>query len=130
VINAKKLADKSSFLNQVGQKTYENLGDKVQLSFLSCAEDISFSVFIEKRPESCGKTHIIELHNNSKSIEIPVTADGPRWIAIRFIVTQHLISFQREAFHCLFPTPIRDLEIGNATFQDKLLPWSEETWFL
>ncbi|MCM4170470.1 alpha-2-macroglobulin [Arenibacter sp. TNZ] len=123
--NDKKLADNQLFQIKSDKSTYE-IGDKVQLSFLSCAEDISISVFIEKDRKVVA-THIIELHNNSKSIEIPVTADDLGGFAISYSYSA-FNSFQTGSLSIAVPYPSSDLEIETLTFRDKLLPGAEETW--
>lgn len=123
--NDKKLADNQLFQIKTDKSTYE-IGDKIQLSLLSCAEDISISVFIEKDRKVVA-THIIELHNNSKSIEIPVTADDLGGFAISYSYSA-FNSFQTGSLSIAVPYPSSDLEIETLTFRDKLLPGSEETW--
>ena len=123
--NDKKLADNQLFQIKTDKNTYE-IGDKVQLSLLSCAEDISISVFIEKDYKIVA-THIIELHNNSKSIEIPVNADDLGGFAINYSYSAYN-SFQTGSLSVAVPYPSSDLKIETITFRDKLLPGTDETW--
>ena len=123
--NDKKLADNQLFQIKTDKNTYE-IGDKVQLSLLSCAEDISISVFIEKENKIVA-THIIELHNNSKSIEIPVNADDLGGFAINYSYSAYN-SFQTGSLSVAVPYPSSDLKIETITFRDKLLPGTNETW--
>ncbi|MCK0144595.1 MG2 domain-containing protein [Arenibacter sp. F26102] len=123
--NDKKLADNQLFQIKTDKNTY-TIGDKVQLKLLSSAEDISISVFIEKDRKVVA-THIIQLDNNSKSIEIPVTADDLGGFAINYSYSAYN-SFQTGSISIAIPYPSSDLKIETLTFRDKLLPGTEETW--
>ncbi|MBC8767625.1 alpha-2-macroglobulin [Arenibacter sp. BSSL-BM3] len=123
--NDKKLADNQLFQIKTDKDTY-TIGDKVQLTLLSSAEEISISVFIEKDRKVVA-THIIELHNNSKTIEIPVTADDLGGFAINYSYSAYN-SFQTGSLSIAVPYPSSDLKIETLTFRDKLMPGTEETW--
>ncbi|MCM4151860.1 alpha-2-macroglobulin [Arenibacter sp. N53] len=123
--NDKKLADNQLFQIKTDKNTY-TIGDKVQLTLLSSAEDISISVFIEKDRKVVA-THIIELHNNSKTIEIPVTSEDLGGFAINYSYSAYN-SFQTGSLSIAIPYPSSDLKIETITFRDKLLPGKDETW--
>src|SRR5690606_9173945 len=121
----KNLADHQ--LTQIKtDKTSYAPGDIVQISLLSSAEDITVSLFIEKNSKIVA-THKIDLHNNSKTITIPVTADDLGGFAINYSFSAYN-SFQSGNLAISVPYPPTDLQIETVTFRDKLQPGTDETW--
>src|SRR5690606_31937035 len=90
------------------------------------AEDITVSLFIEKNSKIVA-THKIDLHNNSKTITIPVTADDLGGFAINYSFSAYN-SFQSGNLAISVPYPPTDLQIETVTFRDKLQPGTDETW--
>jgi len=122
--------DKISADNQLFQiKTDKNsyaIGEKVQLTLRSAAEDLTISLFIEK-DRKIVTTQLIELHNNSQTIDIPVTANDLGGFAINYSFSAYN-AFQSGSLSINVPYPSSELEIETITFRDKLQPGKEETW--
>tara|TARA_R110002050_G_scaffold65841_8_gene142288 strand:+ start:11588 stop:17662 length:6075 start_codon:yes stop_codon:yes gene_type:complete len=118
-------ADNQLFQIKTDKNSY-NIGEKVKLSLRSAMEGLTISLFIEKGQEIVA-THLIELHNNSKTIEIPVTADDLGGFAINYSYSAYN-AFQSGSLTITVPYPNSDLKIETITFRDKLQPGKEETW--
>jgi hypothetical protein len=123
--NDKKLADNQLFQIKTDKNSY-NIGDKVKLTLGTAAKDLTISLFIEKDRKIVA-THLLNLHNNSKTIEIPVTADDLGGFAISYSFSAYN-AFQSGSLSIAVPYPSSDLEIETITFRDKLQPGKEETW--
>lgn len=123
--NDKKLADHQLFQIKMDKPSY-GIGDVVQLSLLSSADDITVSLFIEKKSKIVA-THKIRLQNNSKTITIPVGADDLGGFAINYSFSAYN-SFRSGNLAVPVPYPPTDLQIETVTFRDKLRPGAEETW--
>ncbi|HUH46351.1 MAG TPA: alpha-2-macroglobulin family protein, partial [Arenibacter sp.] len=121
----KQLADHQLFQIKTDKPSYQ-IGDNVQLSLLSSAKDITVTLFIEKNAKVVA-THKVRLHNNSKVITIPVTADDLGGFAINYSFSAYN-SFQSGNRSIPVPYPPTDLQIETVTFRDKLRPGTDETW--
>lgn len=121
----KNLADHQLFQIKTDKPTY-SVGDNVELSLVSTAENLTVSLFIEKNAKIIA-THKIDLRNNSKSITIPVTADDMGGFAISYSFSAYN-SFQSGNLPIAVPYPSMDLQIETLTFRDKLQPGTDETW--
>ncbi|MCK0136519.1 alpha-2-macroglobulin family protein [Arenibacter sp. S6351L] len=118
-------ADNQLFQIKTDKNSYA-IGEKAKLTLRSAAEDLTISLFIEK-DRKIVETHLIELHNNSKTIEIPVTADDLGGFAINYSFSAYN-AFQSGSLSITVPYPSSELEIETITFRDKLQPGKEETW--
>ncbi|MCK0191243.1 MG2 domain-containing protein [Arenibacter sp. F20364] len=123
--NDKILADNQLFQIKT-DKNFYNTGEKVKLTLLSSAENLTVSLFIEKDRKIVA-TQLTELHNNSKTIEIPVTVDDLGGFAINYSFSVYN-SFQSGSLSIAVPYPSTNLTIETVTFRDKLQPGKEETW--
>lgn len=121
----KMLADNQLFQIKTDKNAYA-IGEKVKLTLGSTAEDLTISLFIEKDRKIVA-THLIEFRNNSKTIEIPVTAEDLGGFAINYSFSAYN-AFQSGSLSIAVPYPSTDLKIETATFRDKLQPGKEETW--
>ena len=121
----KILADNQLFQIKTDKNSYA-IGEKVKLTLRSAAEDLIISLFIEKDRKIVA-TQLIGLDNNSKTIEIPVTAEDQGGFAINYSFSAYN-SFQSGSLSITVPYPSADLKIETVTFRDKLQPGKEETW--
>lgn len=121
----KQLADKQLFHIKTNKDIY-NIGDKVELTLLSAAENLNVTVTIEKDRKIIA-TQLIPLSNDSKNITIPVTNDDLGGFAINYSFSAYN-SFISSSIPIVVPYPKADLEIETLTFRDKLKPGTDETW--
>tara|TARA_R100001369_G_scaffold78383_1_gene108019 strand:- start:5766 stop:11852 length:6087 start_codon:yes stop_codon:yes gene_type:complete len=121
----KKPADNQLFQIKTDKNSYA-IGDKVKLILSSAVEDLTISLFVEKDRKIVA-THLIELLNDSKTIEIPVTTDDLGGFAINYSFSAYN-SFQSGSLSIAVPYPSSELKIETITFRDKLQPGTEETW--
>lgn len=121
----KILADNQLFQIKTDKKTYA-IGEKVKLTLGSAAKELIISLFVEKDRKIVA-THLIELRNNVKTIEIPVTVEDLGGFAINYGFSAYN-AFQSGSLSIAVPHPSTDLKIETVTFRDKLQPGTEETW--
>ena len=120
-----ELADNQLFQFKT-DKNYYSIGDKAKITFLSNAKDLNIMVHIEKDHKVIDSM-LLNLHNNSKTITIPVTEKDLGGFAINFSYAFYN-SFQAQSQNIQVPYPDSDLEIETLTFRDKLAPGTNETW--
>ncbi len=121
----KVLADNQLFQIKTDKNSYA-IGEKIKLTVLSAAENMTVTLFIEKDDEIVS-TKLIDLQHNSKTIEIPVAADDLGGFAINYSFSAYN-SFHSGSLPIAIPYPSTDLNLETITFRDKLLPGKEETW--
>lgn len=121
----KTLADKQLFSMSSNKKDYQ-INDIVELTLGSSAENLSVTVEIEKNKQTVN-TYIIQLNNNKKTINIPVTKEDLGGFAVHYSFA-YANSFESGTTSISVPYPKTDLEIETTTFRDKLQPGQEETW--
>ncbi|MGB5499966.1 MAG: MG2 domain-containing protein, partial [Maribacter sp.] len=121
----KQLADKQLFHIKTNKGSYA-IGDKVELTLLSAAENLNVTVTIEKNRKIIA-TQLIPLRNDAKNITIPVTNDDLGGFAINYSFSAYN-SFVSSSIPIVVPYPKADLEIETLTFRDKLKPGKDETW--
>ncbi|MRI02358.1 alpha-2-macroglobulin [Kriegella sp. EG-1] len=121
----KHLADNQLFQIKTNKSTYE-IGDTVDLTLSSAAENIIVTLYIEKE-QRLNDTKIIHLDNNSKSVAIPVKQSDLGGFAISYSYSA-FNSFQYGNQTINVPYPKKQLEIETLTFRDKLKPGIEESW--
>ncbi|SDM75516.1 alpha-2-macroglobulin family protein [Kriegella aquimaris] len=121
----KKLADHQLFQIKTDKQTY-NIGDKVEVTLSSSAENLTVSVFVEKN-QKIVDTRTVLLNGDSKTFDIPVNTDDLGGFAINYSFSA-FNSFESGTVPVLVPYPPTDLKIESITFRDKLLPGTDETW--
>ena len=121
----KKLADNQLFEIKTDKDTHA-IGDKLEVTLLSSAKDLTISVFVEKDREII-ETQLIRLNDNSKTFTVPVTSEDLGGFSINYSFSA-FNSFQSGSLAISVPYPKMDLEIETVTFRDKLQPGSNETW--
>ncbi|NHF58268.1 alpha-2-macroglobulin [Flavobacteriaceae bacterium TP-CH-4] len=119
------LADNQLFRIKTDKDSYR-IGDNVEVTLLSSSENLTVTVFLEKKRKII-ETKVIELNNNSKSFTIPVTKDDEGGFSISYSFSAYN-AFQKGSLIIAVPYPVTDLEIETGTFRDKLQPGTEETW--
>lgn len=120
-----ELADNQLFQIKTDKNEY-SIGDKAKITFLSNAKDLNIMVNIEKNHEVVDSM-LINLHNNSKTITVPVTEKDLGGFAINYSYV-FFNSFQAKSQPIQVPYPNSDLQIEILTFRDKLAPGTDETW--
>lgn len=121
----KELADHQLFQIKTNKQHYE-IGDKVDITLLSGAKNLTVSVFVEKN-QKIVDTRTILLNEDSKTISVPVNPEDLGGFAINYSLSA-FNSFESGTVPILVPYPSSNLEIETVTFRDKLKPGSEETW--
>ncbi len=121
----KTLSDKQLFLAKTDKTSYE-IGDKAQVTLASSAENVTVTVFIEKKNKIV-ETRLIKLNNNSNSFSIPITKADEGGFGISYSFTVYN-SYQVGSLPISVPYPRKDLSIETRTFRDKLQPGTDETW--
>lgn len=121
----KTLADKQLFSMSSNKKDYQ-INDIVELTLGSSAENLSVTVEIEKNRQTLN-TYVIQLNNNKKTINIPVTKEDLGGFAVHYSFA-YANSFESGTTSISVPYPKTDLEIETTTFRDKLQPGQDETW--
>ncbi len=121
----KKLADNQLFEIKTDKKSYE-IGDKVKVTLLSSAEDITVTVYVEK-DQKIIDSRLIHLNNNSGSFTVPVDAADLGGFAITYVFSA-FNSFVSGDMNISVPYPSSDLKIETLAFRDKLQPGTDETW--
>ena len=120
-----ELADNQLFQVKTDKSEY-SIGDKAKITFLSNAKDLNIMVSIEKNHEVVDSM-LINLHNNSKTITVPVTEKDLGGFAINYSYAFYN-SFQAQSKNIQVPYPDSDLQIETLAFRDKLVPGTAETW--
>ena len=121
----KTLADNQLFDVRMDKTTYA-IGDTVEVSFYSNAENIGVSYWVEKGNRIIKKGWIA-LKKGCESIQFPVTENDLGGFAINYSYTVYN-AFQAGSLLVSVPYPNTDLEITTNTFRDKIAPGTEETW--
>ncbi len=121
----KTLSDKQLFLAKTDKGSY-TVGDKAKVTLASSAEDVTVTVFVEKKNKIV-ETRIVKLNNNSSSFSIPITKEDEGGFGISYSFTIYN-SYQVGSVPISVPYPQKDLEIETLTFRDKLQPGTDETW--
>lgn len=121
----RQLADNRLFDIQT-DKTRHSVGDKVKVTLYSNSEDLTVTVFVEKKRKVVD-IHKVHLSKNAKSLTIPVTKDDLGGFAINYMYSAYN-SFQSGNISVLVPYPENQLQIETTTFRDKLQPGIDETW--
>ena len=121
----KTLADNQLFDVRTNKTSY-GIGDSVEVSFYSNAENLGVSYWIEKGNRIVKKGWIA-LKKGCESIQFPVTENDLGGFAINYSYTAYN-SFQSGSFLVSVPYPNTDLEISTNTFRDKIAPGTEESW--
>ncbi|MBT8313449.1 MAG: alpha-2-macroglobulin, partial [Maribacter sp.] len=120
-----KLTDKQLFGIKTNKDSYK-VGENVELTLLSSAENLFVTISIEK-DRKIVETLLVQLKNDSKAITIPVTNNDLGGFAINYSFAAYN-SFVFNSKPIIVPYPKTDLEIETLTFRDKLEPGSNETW--
>mgnify|MGYP003664058305 CR=1 FL=1 len=120
-----ELADNQLFQIKTDKNEY-SIGENAKITFLSNAKDLNIMVSVEKNHEVVDSM-LINLHNNSKTITVPVTEKDLGGFAINYSYSFNN-SFEAQSQPIEVPYPDSDLEIETLTFRDKLTPGTDETW--
>ncbi len=121
----KTLSDNQLFFAKTDKTSYK-IGEKAKVTLSSSAEDVTVTVFIEKKNELV-ETRLIELNNNSKSFSIPITKTEEGGFSVSYSFTVYN-SYQVGSLPINVPYPQNDLTIETRTFRDKLRPGTDESW--
>ncbi len=121
----KKLADYQLFQIKTDRPKY-NIGDKVEVTLLSSAINLTVSIFVEKNQKIVDSRTVL-LSEGSKTLSIPVNPDDLGGFAVNYSFSA-FNSFESGTVPIFVPYPATDLEIETVTFRDKLEPGTEETW--
>ena len=121
----KTVADNQLFRITTNKNTYQP-NDTVLLTIGSAAENITVTIDIEKDKKTVN-SYILNLNNNKKTVEIPVTEADFGGFAMHYSFA-FANSFQSGTEVISVPYPKTDLEIETTTFRDKLQPGTDETW--
>ncbi|MCP4976673.1 MAG: alpha-2-macroglobulin, partial [Maribacter sp.] len=119
------LADKQLFNIKTDKNNYA-IGDMVELTLLSSADNLNITITIEKGKKIL-ETSLISLNNDSKTITVPVNKDDIGGFAINYSFSSYN-SFSSNSIPIVVPYPKTKLEIETLTFRDKLKPGTDETW--
>ncbi|WP_431136314.1 MG2 domain-containing protein [Psychroserpens mesophilus] len=124
--NADKASADQQLFNISTHKNQYAVGDLVELTLASAAEDLTVTVSIEKNKEMVN-TYIVHLNNDKKTLKILVNKEDVGGFAIHYSYTfsNH---FFGSSIHINVPYPESDLQIETKTFRDKLQPGTDETW--
>ena len=121
----KEIADNSLFdINT--NKTFYSVGDAVEVQISSASKDMTVVVQIEKDHKII-ETCLVKLHNDSKTIKIPVKKEDLGGFAIKY----HFVNYNYfESGNLLISVPEKQesIEISTNIFRDKLQPGANETW--
>jgi uncharacterized protein YfaS (alpha-2-macroglobulin family) len=120
-----ELADNQLFQIKTDKSEY-SIGDKAKITFLSNAKDLNIMVSIEK-DHKIVDSMLIKLHNNSRTITVPVTEKDLGGFAINYSYAFYN-SFQAQSQNIQVPYPNSDLQVETLSFRDKLAPGTDETW--
>ncbi len=123
--NDKTVADSELFRITTNASSYKS-GDNVIVTLASAAPELFVTVDLEKDGK-ISNTYIVTLHNNKKTLKIPVTKDDVGGFAIHTSLSAYN-SYQNGTTIISVPYPKTDLEIETMTFRDKLQPGTDETW--
>mgnify|MGYP003666783786 FL=1 len=121
----KTVSDNQLFSISTNKSSYQP-DDTVLLTMGSAAENLMVTIDIEKDKKTIS-SYILNLNNNKKTIEIPVTEADFGGFAINYSFA-FANSFQSGNEIISVPYPKTDLEIETTTFRDKLQPGTDETW--
>lgn len=124
---SKSLADNSSFSIHTDKEIYKT-GEQVLLTLGTSAEALWVNVDVEKN-KKIFKTFLIPLHNEKKSIVIPITADDIGGFAINYSYALYN-SFISGTTLINVSSPETALKIETISFRDRLKPGVSETWSL
>ncbi|NKI28126.1 alpha-2-macroglobulin [Arenibacter sp. 6A1] len=123
--NDKQVTDQKLFEIKTDQHTYAP-GENATLTIGSSAKNLTVTLFIEKN-KTIVDTQIITLHNNTKTIKIPITESDLGGFSVHYTYSA-FNSFETGIANINVPYPKTDLQIETVTFRDKLQPGSEEQW--
>ncbi|UPS91951.1 alpha-2-macroglobulin [Bizionia sp. M204] len=121
----KTVADNQLFSISTNKSSYQP-NNTVLLTMGSAAENITVTIDIEKDKKTVN-SYILNLNNNKKTIEIPVTEADFGGFAMHYSFA-FANSFQSGTEIISVPYPKTDLKIETTTFRDKLQPGTDETW--
>lgn len=101
-------------------------GETLHLSVGTAAPEAFVSVFVEK-DQKISSTQIITLHNEIKTIDIPITEADLGGFAVHYqTVFANAYINGNQTIVVEKPTQNLDFEVG--TFRDKMQPGAEQTW--
>ncbi|MFD2823078.1 alpha-2-macroglobulin [Lacinutrix iliipiscaria] len=119
------LADQQLFSITTNKDQY-NVGDLVEITLASAAQDLYVTVDIEKDHKII-KQDIVHLNANKKTISIPVTQNDVGGFSVHYSLSA-FNSYQASSLNIAVPYPKTELEIETLTFRDELQPGTDETW--
>lgn len=120
-----KVSDNKLFTISTNKSVYKP-SEKVILSMGSASENLFVTIDIEKNNKIIN-TQIIQLNNEIKQLEIPVTEKDLGGFAIHYNFAG-FNSFKSNTLPISVPYPTNEIEIETLTFRDKLQPGQKETW--
>ncbi|UII28373.1 MG2 domain-containing protein [Fulvivirga maritima] len=107
-------------------KSSYQVGDEVELSLASAADEVFVTIFIEKEHKVV-EQRVIRLRNEVKTIKIPIEAADLGGFAIQYYYACYN-SFAANSMTIPVTRKIPKLAIETSVFRDKLQPGTEETW--
>ena len=120
-----QVSDNQLLVISTDKESYKS-GEKVLLKVGSASKNLFITIDIEKDHKIID-TQIIHLENNSKFVQIPVTAKDLGGFAIHYSFA-NFNAFKSGTLPISVPYEKTALEIETITFRDKLQPGAQQTW--
>jgi hypothetical protein len=120
-----QVADNQLFVISTDKQSYKP-SENVMLKIGSASKNLFVTIDIEKEHKIID-TQIIHLENNSKFIQIPVTAKDLGGFAVHYSFS-NFNAFKSGTLPISVPYKKTALEIETITFRDKLQPGEQQTW--
>lgn len=120
-----QVADHQLFVISTDKQSYKP-AENVILKIGSASKNLFVTIDIEKDHKIID-TQIIQLENNSKFIQIPVTVKDLGGFAVHYSFS-NFNAFKSGTLPVSVPYEKKELEIETVTFRDKLQPGEQQTW--
>ncbi|NEW79373.1 MAG: alpha-2-macroglobulin, partial [Gelidibacter sp.] len=120
-----QVSDHQLFVISTDKQSYKPF-ENALLKIGSASKNLFVTIDIEKDHKIID-TQIIHLENNSKFIQIPVTAKDLGGFAVHYSFS-NFNAFKSGTLPISVPYEKKELEIETITFRDKLQPGEKQTW--
>ncbi|MCD6544716.1 MAG: carboxypeptidase-like regulatory domain-containing protein [Flavobacteriaceae bacterium] len=101
-------------------------GEQAEIKFLSAANNLFVTVFIEKDHKIIERK-TLHINSESKTIKIPVNKEDIGGFALHYH-TAFYNSFKNATINIRVSYPEKELQITTQTFRDKIQPGSKQEW--
>jgi hypothetical protein len=120
-----QVSDNQLFVISTNKQSFKP-SENVVLKVGSASKNLFVTIDVEKDHKIID-TQIIQLSNNSKFIQIPVTINDLGGFAVHYSFS-NFNAFKGGTLPISIPYPKKELEIETITFRDKLQPGESQTW--